>query len=76
MPVHKKIRTYTATDQDLDMLDTIARYHGFSKSATITSLIKKEFWRVFPGGTAQIRPERGARVVERGTRTREGHAGR
>jgi hypothetical protein len=76
MPAHKKIRTYTATDQDLEMLDTIARYHGFSKSATITSLIKKEFWRVFPGGTPQIRPERGARVVEQGTRQGERHAGR
>jgi len=73
MPAYKKIRTYTATEQDLDMLDTIARYHGFSKSATITSLIKKEFWRVFPGGTARIRPERGARVVER---QGERHAGR
>jgi hypothetical protein len=52
------------------MLETIARYHGFSKSATITSLIKKEFWRVFPAGTRDIRPERGARVVEH--RARQG----
>jgi hypothetical protein len=66
MTGHKKIRTYTATEQDLEMLDTIARYHGFSKSATITSLIKREFWRVFPAGTREIRPERGARVVDRG----------
>jgi hypothetical protein len=65
MPGHKKIRTYTATDQDLEMLTTLARYHGFSKSATITSLIKKEFWRIFPGGTRAIRPEKGARVVDR-----------
>ena len=47
-----------------EMLEAIARYHGFSKSATITSLIKKEFWRVFPAGTRSIRPDRGARVVK------------
>lgn len=68
MAIHKKVRTYTATDQDLEMLETLSRYHGFSKSATITSLIKKEFWRLFPSGTRGIRPERGARVVERGAR--------
>ncbi|MFQ5876829.1 MAG: hypothetical protein ACE5JH_03910 [Acidobacteriota bacterium] len=62
---HKKIRTFTATDQELDMLQAIARYHGFSKSATITSLIKKEFWRVFPAGNRSVRPDRGARVVRR-----------
>jgi len=75
MPVHKKIRTYTATELDLTMLETIAQYHGFSKSATITSLIKKEFGRVFPAGTRDIRPERGARVVEHGAKG-EKHAGR
>ena len=51
MAGHKKIRTFTATEQDLVMLETVARYHGFSKSGTITSLIKKEFWRLFPRGT-------------------------
>ena len=65
MPVYKKIRTFTATEQDLVMLETVARYHGFSKSGTITSLIKKEFWRLFPRGTRTVRPERGARVVDR-----------
>ena len=44
------------------MLEALARYHGFSKSATITSLIKKEFWRLFPKGTAAVRPDAGARV--------------
>ena len=44
------------------MLAALARYHGFSKSATLTSLVKKEFWRVFPGGTPEIRPDRGARI--------------
>ena len=63
--MNKKVRSFTATDQELDMLGVIARYHGFSKSATITSLIKKEFWRLFPAGNRSIRPERGARVVGR-----------
>lgn len=65
MPGHKKIRTFTATEQDLVMLETVARYHGFSKSGTITSLIKKEFWRLFPRGTRTVRPDRGARLTER-----------
>ncbi|HEU4401149.1 MAG TPA: hypothetical protein VFT43_03520 [Candidatus Polarisedimenticolia bacterium] len=71
---HKKVRTFTATDQEAGMLEAIARYHGFSKSATITSLIKKEFWRVFPAGNRAIRPDRGARVVEpQGERRARGH---
>jgi hypothetical protein len=68
----KKIRTFTATDREHDMLQAIARYHGFSKSGTITSLIRREFWRVFPAGNDAIRPDRGARVRERrGERTDE-----
>jgi hypothetical protein len=59
----KRIRTFTATARDLAMLESIARYHGFSKSGTITSLIRKEFWRLFPSGTATVRPDRGARVA-------------
>jgi hypothetical protein len=58
----KVIRTFTATAQELKMLDVLARYHGFSKSATITNLVKKEFWRVFPGGTADVRPDPGAKI--------------
>ena len=42
------------------MLDAIARYHGTSKSATITGLIRKEFWRIFPDGTADVSPDQGA----------------
>jgi len=61
----KTVRTFTATRRDLLMLESIARYHGFSKSGTITSLIRKEFWRLFPGGTGPIRPDRGARVSGR-----------
>jgi len=50
------------------MLDAIARYHGWNKSRMITGLIRKEFWRIFPGGTDQIRPlkgVKGAKVEER-----------
>lgn len=60
---HKKVRTFTATSQDLEMLEAIARYHGFSKSATITSLIRKEFWRLFPAGNRSIRLDRGAQII-------------
>jgi len=46
------------------MLDVVARYHGMNKSATLVSLVRKEFWRVFPGGTDKIRPDRGAKVED------------
>jgi hypothetical protein len=64
-PGRKTIRSFTATRQDLEMLEAIARYHGFSKSGTITSLVRKEFWRLFPGGTSAVKPDRGARVTGR-----------
>jgi hypothetical protein len=70
---HKKIRTFTATAQELEMLQAIAHYHGFSKSGTITSLIRKEFWRVFPAGNRAIRPDRGARIVDKGADRSPGH---
>ncbi|HEX8088331.1 MAG TPA: hypothetical protein VF762_05730 [Blastocatellia bacterium] len=60
-----KVRTYSATDRDILMLEAVARYHGLNKSATIASLIRREFWRVFPGGTSQIKPDRGAKVEEK-----------
>jgi hypothetical protein len=44
------------------MLDAVARYHGLNKSATLASLVRREFWRVFPGGTDKVRPDRGAKV--------------
>jgi hypothetical protein len=67
----KVVRSFTASARELEMLAALARYHGFSKSATLTSLVKKEFWRVFPGGTPAIRPDRGARVSSvRGRRVR------
>ena len=58
----KIVRSFTASLPDVSMLEAIARYHGFSKSATITSLIRKEFWRIFPKGTDEIRPDPGARI--------------
>jgi hypothetical protein len=65
---HKKIvRSFTATLRELRMLEALARYHGFSKSATITNLLKKEFWRIFPGGTDEIQPEPGARIAGKGS---------
>ena len=51
-----KVRTFSATDRDYAMLDAIAHYHGTSKSAMITGLIRKEFWRVFPNGTEPSSP--------------------
>jgi hypothetical protein len=64
-PVSKrKVRTFSATDRDMDMLEAVATYHGFSKSATIVNLIKKEFWRIFPAGTNLVPPDMGARIEE------------
>jgi hypothetical protein len=60
----RKVRTFSATDRDMDMLEAVATYHGFSKSATIVNLIKKEFWRVFPAGTDAVPPDMGARIEE------------
>lgn len=57
-----KVRTYSATDRDVAMLEAVARYHGLNKSATLVSLVRKEFWRVFPAGTTRVKPDRGARV--------------
>ncbi len=60
-----KVRTYSATDRDTEMLEAVAHYHQMNKSATISSLIRKEFWRIFPAGTARIKPDRGAKVEGR-----------
>ena len=57
-----KVRTFSATARDLAMLEAVAKYHGLNKSATIASLVRREFWRIFPGGTEKIRPDRGAKV--------------
>jgi hypothetical protein len=60
-----KVRTYSATDRDVAMLEAIARYHGLNKSAMIASLLRKEFWRIFPAGTDKIKTDRGAKVEEK-----------
>ena len=60
----RKVRTFSATERDMDMLEAVAAYHGFSKSATIVNLIKKEFWRIFPAGTESVPPDIGARIEE------------
>jgi hypothetical protein len=59
-----RVRTYSASDRDVAMLEAVARYHGLNKSATIASLVRKEFWRVFPAGTETIKTDRGAKVEE------------
>ena len=43
------------------MLEAIAHYHGISKSAMITGLIRKEFWRAFPNGTEAVPLDAGAK---------------
>jgi hypothetical protein len=58
-----KVRSFSATDEDVAMLDAVAAYHGFSKSATLVGLVRREFWRLFPAGTGEIKPARGARVI-------------
>jgi hypothetical protein len=57
-----KVSTFSGTLRDLAMLEAVAKYHGLNKSATIASLVRREFWRIFPGGTNKIRPDRGAKV--------------
>jgi len=57
-----KVRTFSALPRDHAMLDAVAKYHGTNKSATIASLVRREFWRVFPKGTDKIKPDRGAKV--------------
>jgi hypothetical protein len=62
---NKKVRTYSATDRDVAMLEAVARYHGLNRSAMIASLVRKEFWRVFPAGTDKIKTDQGAKVEEK-----------
>jgi hypothetical protein len=61
----KKVRTFSANDLEVAMLEALAGYHGFSKSAMLTSLVKKEFWRVFPSGTDEIKADANAWVKEK-----------
>ena len=57
------VRSFSAAPQEIRMLDAVARYHGLSKSGMIRALVRKEFWRIYPAGTGDIQPERGARIV-------------
>ena len=57
------VRSFSATAGELEMLDAVARYHGLSKSGAIRALVRKEFWRIFPAGTDEIRTAQGARIV-------------
>jgi hypothetical protein len=59
-----KVRTFSATERDQEMLDAIARYHGTSKSAMLTGLVRKEFWRIFPNGTETVPPDQGVRMSD------------
>ena len=56
-------RTFSATERDDEMLEAIAHYHGISKSAMVTGLVRKEFWRVFPGGTDTVPLDEGVRAI-------------
>ena len=62
MTSRAKVSTFSAAPRDLAMLEAVAKYHGLNKSATIASLVRREFWRAFPGGTDKIRPDKGAKV--------------
>jgi hypothetical protein len=57
-----KVRSFSATDEDVAMLEAVAAYHGHTKSGAIVGLVRREFWRLFPAGTDAIRPAHGARV--------------
>ncbi len=57
-----QVRSFSATDEDMEMLEAVAAYHGHTKSGTLVGLVRREFWRLFPAGTGEIRPARGARV--------------
>jgi hypothetical protein len=57
-----KVRSFSATDEDIAMLEAVATYHGHTKSGTIAGLVRREFWRLFPAGTGPIKPAHGARV--------------
>ena len=61
----KKVRTYSAADRDVAMLEAVSRYHGLNKSAMLVSLVRKEFWRIFPRGTDNIKTDPGAKLEEK-----------
>lgn len=57
-----KVRSFSATDEDMAMLEAVAEYHGNTKSGALVGLVRREFWRLFPAGTGAIKPAHGARV--------------
>jgi hypothetical protein len=57
-----KVRSFSATDEDVAMLEAVAGYHGQTKSGALVGLVRREFWRLFPSGTGGIKPAHGARV--------------
>jgi hypothetical protein len=58
----QKVRTYSATDRDMALLEAVATYHSFTKSATMGQVITKEVWRSFPARTERVAPDTGARI--------------
>ena len=56
------VRSFSLKEREIRMLSMVARYHGLSKSGAIRALVRKEFWRIFPAGTEDLLPERGARI--------------
>ena len=60
----RKVRTFSATDRDMDMLEAVATYHSFSKSATIVNLIKKEVLAHFSRRDESRATRYGARIEE------------
>ncbi len=59
--IKKKVRTYSSTDRENDMLWEVAEYRASNKSATITGLVASEFWRIFPDGTEKVKKTEGAK---------------
>ena len=55
----KIVRSFTVTQQEIEMLEAVAQYHGFSKSSTITTLPYKEFWILFPHVPEPFPPQPG-----------------
>lgn len=68
-----KIHTFSASDQIINMLEAVAQYHQLKKSATISALIKKEFWRIFPRGTSKVQLLQGVRTEEPTKAARRNH---
>ena len=42
------------TERDRQMLEAVQRYHDLKRSAQLMMLVRKEFWRLYPEGTAEV----------------------